>query len=95
METFWHNPQYVITLEDPDEEDDDGKCTVLVALMQKNRRSKRNLGMECLTIGFAIYHLTDRDMQTRPQGLNFFKYHASVARSPHFINTREVSYCVK
>uniref|UniRef100_A0A1A9ZRB7 Calpain catalytic domain-containing protein n=1 Tax=Glossina pallidipes TaxID=7398 RepID=A0A1A9ZRB7_GLOPL len=91
LETFWHNPQYVITLEDPDEEDDDGKCTVLVALMQKNRRSKRNLGMECLTIGFAIYHLTDRDMQTRPQGLNFFKYHASVARSPHFINTREVT----
>lgn len=91
LETFWHNPQYVITLEDPDEEDDDGKCTIIVALMQKNRRSKRNLGMECLTIGFAIYHLTDRDMQTRPQGINFFKYHASVARSPHFINTREVT----
>uniref|UniRef100_A0A0A1XHT6 Calpain-B n=1 Tax=Zeugodacus cucurbitae TaxID=28588 RepID=A0A0A1XHT6_ZEUCU len=90
LETFWHNPQYVITLTDPDEDDDDGKCTVIVALMQKNRRSKRNRGMECLTIGFAIYHLTDRDMETRPQGLNFFKYRASVARSPHFINTREV-----
>lgn len=92
LDTFWHNPQYVITLEDPDEEDDDGKCTVIVALMQKNRRSKRNLGMECLTIGFAIYHLNERDFQTRPQGLNFFKYKASVARSPHFINTREVKY---
>ncbi|XP_004536305.1 calpain-B [Ceratitis capitata] len=90
LETFWHNPQYVITLTDPDEDDDDGKCTVIVALMQKNRRSKRNRGMECLTIGFAIYHLTDRDMETRPQGLNFFKYRASVARSPHFINTREI-----
>ncbi|TMW50475.1 hypothetical protein DOY81_004471 [Sarcophaga bullata] len=91
LDTFWHNPQYVITLEDPDEEDDDGKCTVIVALMQKNRRSKRNLGMECLTIGFAIYHLNEREFQTRPQGLNFFKYKASVARSPHFINTREVT----
>ncbi|XP_005185121.2 calpain-A isoform X2 [Musca domestica] len=91
LETFWHNPQYVITLEDPDEEDDDGKCTVIVALMQKNRRSKRNLGMECLTIGFAIYHLNERDLQVRPQGLSFFKYRSSVARSPHFINTREVT----
>lgn len=90
LETFWHNPQYVISLEDPDDEDDDGKCTVIVALMQKNRRSKRNVGIDCLTIGFAIYHLTDRDMQVKPQGLNFFKYRASVARSPHFINTREV-----
>ncbi|XP_037806995.1 calpain-A isoform X2 [Lucilia sericata] len=91
LDTFWHNPQYVISLEDPDEEDDDGKCTVIVALMQKNRRSKRNLGMECLTIGFAIYHLNERDLQVRPQGLSFFKYKASVARSPHFINTREVT----
>lgn len=90
LDTFWHNPQYVMTLVDPDEEDDDGKCTVIVALMQKNRRSKRNLGIDCLTIGFAIYHLTDRDLETRPQGLSFFKYRASVARSPHFINTREV-----
>ncbi|XP_075165551.1 calpain A isoform X3 [Haematobia irritans] len=91
LDTFWHNPQYVITLEDPDEEDDEGKCTVIVALMQKNRRSKRNLGMECLTIGFAIYHLNDREFNVRPQGLSFFKYRSSVARSPHFINTREVT----
>ncbi|XP_030385583.1 calpain-B [Scaptodrosophila lebanonensis] len=90
LETFWHNPQYIVSLEDPDEEDDDGKCTVIVALMQKNRRSKRNVGIDCLTIGFAIYHLTDRDLLVKPQGLNFFKYRASVARSPHFINTREV-----
>ncbi|XP_017468261.1 PREDICTED: calpain-A [Rhagoletis zephyria] len=90
LDTFWSNPQYVITLTDPDEDDDDGKCTVIVALMQKNRRSKRNMGMECLTIGFAIYHLAEEDLNTRPQGLNFFKYRASVGRSPHFINTREV-----
>ncbi|XP_037937392.1 calpain-B [Teleopsis dalmanni] len=90
LETFWHNPQYIIELVDPDEDDNDGKCTVIVALMQKNRRSKRNKGLECLTIGFAIYHLTDRDLESRPQGITFFKYRASVARSPHFINTREV-----
>ncbi|XP_055380828.1 calpain-A-like [Condylostylus longicornis] len=91
LDTFWHNPQYVIHLEDPDEEDDDGKCTVIIALMQKNRRSKRHVGMDCLTIGFAIYHLQSRDLLIKPQPLSFFKYRASVARSQYFINTREVS----
>jgi calpain len=56
-ETFWHNPQYRITLVDPDDEDDDDMCTVIVALMQKNHRSQRKMGMECLTIGFAMYHV--------------------------------------
>uniref|UniRef100_A0A1B0GLJ6 Calpain catalytic domain-containing protein n=1 Tax=Lutzomyia longipalpis TaxID=7200 RepID=A0A1B0GLJ6_LUTLO len=91
LETFWHNPQYVISLEDPDEDDDEGKCTVIIALMQKNRRSRRNMGMDCLTIGFAVYHLSERDLMNKPQKMNFFKYNASVARSPAFINLREVS----
>ncbi|GAB0096124.1 Calpain-B [Sergentomyia squamirostris] len=91
LETFWHNPQYVISLEDPDEDDDEGKCTVIIALMQKNRRSRRNMGMDCLTIGFAVYHLSDRDLMNKPQRMNYFKYNASVARSPAFINLREVS----
>lgn len=54
-DTFWHNPQYIITLEDPDEDDEESLCTVIVALMQKNRRAQRKMGAECLTIGFAIY----------------------------------------
>ncbi|XP_059608759.1 calpain-B isoform X4 [Phlebotomus argentipes] len=91
LESFWHNPQYVISLEDPDEDDDEGKCTVIIALMQKNRRSRRNMGMDCLTIGFAVYHLSERDLMNKPQKMNFFKYNASVARSPAFINLREVS----
>lgn len=91
LETFWHNPQYVITVEDPDDNDDDGNCTIIVALMQKNRRSRQNMGVECLTIGFAIYHVTERDLMNKPLKMNFFKYNASVARSPAFINLREVS----
>jgi len=57
-ETFWHNPQYRITLEDVDEDDEEHKCTVIVALMQKNRRAQRKMGMECLTIGFAMYNVS-------------------------------------
>ena len=57
LETFAFNPQYIIKLDDPDEDEDD-KCTVIIALMQKNRRAQRKLGVECLTIGFAIYHVS-------------------------------------
>ncbi|XP_058465598.1 calpain-A-like isoform X1 [Malaya genurostris] len=91
LQTFWHNPQYVVHLEDPDDDDDEGKCTVIIALMQKNRRSRRNMGVDCLTIGFAVYRVSERDLAQKPLKLNFFKYNASVARSPSFINLREVS----
>ncbi|XP_074099378.1 calpain A isoform X4 [Cotesia typhae] len=101
LETFYHNPQYRVTLEYPDEGDD--KCTVIVALMQKNRRAQKRMGADCLTIGFAIYHLEYPDRLPKPLDMNFFKYNASVARSPSFINLREVtcrfklppgSYCI-
>ncbi|XP_032686633.1 calpain-A isoform X4 [Odontomachus brunneus] len=89
LETFWHNPQYRITLEHPD--DDDDKCTVIVALMQKNRRAQKRMGADCLTIGFAIYNLEYPERLPKPLDINFFKYNASVARSPAFINLREVT----
>ncbi|XP_073995003.1 calpain-A-like isoform X9 [Rhodnius prolixus] len=91
LETFWHNPQYTIELTDPDEDDEENKCTVIVALMQKNRRAQRKMGAECLTIGFAVYHLEEPEKLPKPLDLNFFKYNASVARSESFINLREVS----
>lgn len=78
-ESFSANPQYIINLEQPDEDDEDQKCTVIVALMQKNRRAQRKLGIDCLTIGFAIYALTD-DNHPSPLPTKFFKYNASVAR---------------
>lgn len=40
-----------------DEGDDEEKCTVIVALMQKNRRAQRKIGIDCMTIGFAMYHV--------------------------------------
>ncbi|XP_076636733.1 calpain-A-like isoform X6 [Colletes latitarsis] len=89
LETFWHNPQYRITLEYPDEDDD--KCTVIVALMQKNRRAQRMMGAESLTIGFAIYHLENPARLPKPLDINFFAYNASVGSSPVFINLREVT----
>lgn len=91
LDTFWRNPQYTVTLTDVDEGDDENKCTIIVALMQKNRRSQRHQGLECLTIGFAVYRLPDYGHVPKPLDLNFFKYNASVGRSQAFINLREVS----
>ncbi|XP_063995554.1 calpain-A-like isoform X2 [Diachasmimorpha longicaudata] len=89
LDTFCNNPQYIVTLEYPDEGDD--KCTVIVALMQKNRKAQKRMGADCLTIGFEIYPLEDRERLPKPLDVNFFKYNTSVARSPSFINLREVS----
>ncbi|XP_050311774.1 calpain-A-like isoform X2 [Anthonomus grandis grandis] len=91
LDSFWHNPQYRITLTDVDEDDEDGNCTLIVALMQKNRRQIRSTGADLLTVGFAIYHLPYPDRVPKPLDVQFFKYNASVARSPSFINLREVS----
>lgn len=105
IQTFAMNPKYLVTLTDPDEDDDEDACTMIVALMQKNRRAAKKymMGSSELTIGFAIYALHDGILQSLPVGssapqfmqqiLNteFFKYNCSVARSPTYINLREVT----
>lgn len=57
LETFYHNPQYRISLTEVDEGDEENECTMIVALMQKNRRHLRSTGGDLLTVGFAIYHV--------------------------------------
>lgn len=92
-DTFWMNPQYFITLEDPDDDDDDDQCTLIVALMQKNRRLSRasRAGGLFLTIGFIIYKVDDPYNCPKPLNSNFFKYASSVGRSKKFANSREVT----
>lgn len=54
-DTFWTNPQYRVSVTDPDDDDDDNLCTVVLGLMQKDRRKKREQGLDMLTIGYCIY----------------------------------------
>lgn len=56
--------------------------------MQVDRRKQRHQGQENLTIGYAIYEMPEDITSTLTK--NFFKYHASTARSPTYINLREV-----
>lgn len=53
------NPQYLIKLEEEDEDQDNGErgCTFLVGLIQKHRRRQRKMGEDMHTIGFGIYEV--------------------------------------
>ncbi|XP_052700302.1 calpain-B-like isoform X7 [Crassostrea angulata] len=89
LDTFWTNPQYRVTLTDPDDDDDDDLCTILVGVLQKDRRKKRKEGLDMLTIGYVIYKIPEGS-GAGPLPLDFFKYNASCAKSNNFINMREV-----
>lgn len=56
-DTFWTNPQFRLDLVDTDDEDD--VCSVVIALMQKNRRKLRKEGLDLETIGFAVYDVSN------------------------------------
>jgi len=53
------NPQFVIKLDEEDDDPEDGEegCSLVVGLIQKNRRKMRKVGEDMHTIGFAIYEV--------------------------------------
>jgi calpain, invertebrate len=53
--TFWTNPQYQVTVVDPDPDDNDGTGSLIIGLMQKDRRKLRRQGLNELTLGYAVY----------------------------------------
>ncbi|KAJ8392427.1 hypothetical protein AAFF_G00075520 [Aldrovandia affinis] len=93
--TFWMNPQFVIKLdeEDDDPDDDEVGCSFVVGLIQKNRRRLRKVGEDMHTIGFAIYEVPPKFHGQREVHLdkNYFLTHGQKARSETFVNLREVS----
>ncbi|KAM9778244.1 calpain-3b [Syngnathus typhle] len=96
-DTFWTNPQYHLQLyENEDPEDPQELCTVVVALMQKGRRSKKELGPRFLTIGFSIYEVPkETGGRNRHLQKDFFLYNASKAKCKHYINMREITERVR
>ncbi|XP_073793841.1 calpain 2, (m/II) large subunit, like isoform X2 [Danio rerio] len=88
--SFWMNPQFLIKLEEQDDDptDNEAGCSFVVGLIQKNRRKMRKVGEDMNTIGFAIYEFVGQ--RNVHLDRNFFVRHASAARSETFINLREV-----
>lgn len=56
-ETFITNPQYAISLPDAEPGDKDGLSVCIMSVLQKDRRERRNEGVDMLPIGFAVYHV--------------------------------------
>ncbi|XP_054866088.1 calpain-2 catalytic subunit-like isoform X5 [Amphiprion ocellaris] len=57
--TFCSNPQFLIRLQNVDDDPHDGEdgCTVLIGLIQKDGRRERRFGRELNTIGFSVYQV--------------------------------------
>ncbi|XP_067254862.1 calpain-2 catalytic subunit-like [Chanodichthys erythropterus] len=93
--TFCSNPQFVIKLEDADDDPYDGEngCTFLVGLMQKDSRKDKRFGRDLNTIGFAIYKVPDelKGRNNIQLGPDVLLRQRSVAGSNTFINLREIS----
>ncbi|XP_034465690.1 calpain-2 catalytic subunit-like [Hippoglossus hippoglossus] len=92
--TFSSNPQFVVRLEDVDDDPLDGEdgCTFLVGLMQKNGRQQKRLNRDIETIGFAIYKVPDeyKGRSNVHLGPEVLLRQRAVAMSSSFINMREV-----
>ncbi|OPJ72229.1 calpain-2 catalytic subunit isoform C [Patagioenas fasciata monilis] len=88
--TFWTNPQYLLKLEEEDEDPDDPErgCTFIIGLIQKHRRKQRKMGEDMHTIGFAIYEVPPETNIHLSK--NFFLTNKARERSNTFINLREV-----
>ncbi|ESN95936.1 hypothetical protein HELRODRAFT_185955 [Helobdella robusta] len=87
--SFWTNPQYRVNVAMADENSYDGKGTILVGVMQKERRRMKKEGVDLLTIGYAVYKAPQYVTGTLDR--RFFETNAAAAKSSVFSNLREVS----
>ncbi|XP_007236094.3 calpain-8 [Astyanax mexicanus] len=92
--TFCSNPQFVIKLEEVDDDPHDGVdgCSFLVGLMQRDGRKERQFGRDLNTVGFAIYMVPDefRGQNNIHLGPDVLLRQRAIAMSDTFINLREV-----
>uniref|UniRef100_A0A7E4VD57 Calpain catalytic domain-containing protein n=1 Tax=Panagrellus redivivus TaxID=6233 RepID=A0A7E4VD57_PANRE len=89
IDTFANNPQYNAAFSVASNTiENDGKCTIITAVLQKYRRELRSEGLDTLPIGFVVYQI---DGDNGPQDRSFFERSKPVAKNPAFVNLREVT----
>jgi len=81
--SYSKNPQYFFEILKPDNYDPQGKATVLIGLMQKNRRSSQ---LRNLSIGFAVYKSTPR----RTERHSYIQCKKSLMDTDMYTDLREV-----
>ncbi|KAB0376843.1 hypothetical protein FD755_011287 [Muntiacus reevesi] len=94
--TYWTNPQFKIHLDEVDNHQEESVsepcCTVLLGLMQKNRRRQKRMGQGMLSIGYAVYKIP-KELASHTDahlGRDFFLGRPPAARSSTYVNLREV-----
>uniref|UniRef100_A0A8B9KWQ6 Calpain-2 catalytic subunit-like n=1 Tax=Astyanax mexicanus TaxID=7994 RepID=A0A8B9KWQ6_ASTMX len=87
--TFCSNPQFVIKLEEVDDDPHDGVdgCSFLVGLMQRDGRKERQFGRDLNTVGFVPDEVCQNNIHLGPDVL---LRQRAIAMSDTFINLREV-----
>uniref|UniRef100_A0A9J2PHU4 Calpain catalytic domain-containing protein n=1 Tax=Ascaris lumbricoides TaxID=6252 RepID=A0A9J2PHU4_ASCLU len=89
IESFASNPQYGASVHvDESSVEGDGKCTMIVAVMQKYRRELQSRGLSSLPIGFSVYRC---DYLSGRMGQRFFEAERAFANTHTFIDRREVT----
>lgn len=94
---FWTNPQFLVTLDDVDPEDNENMSTLIVSLLQKYTREKRtqNKGESCEQfIQFRLYRiLADSDAeQAKKTGKRLYASQLErCATSGPYINLRDIT----
>ncbi|KAK8765722.1 hypothetical protein V5799_031672 [Amblyomma americanum] len=78
MEKFATNPQYLVTLREPDDEEEDGECTMIVALLQRGRRFFTVTEDTWHAIGFAVYEVEDPESSPVPLTSQYLADHRVV-----------------
>ncbi|XP_064485549.1 calpain-B-like [Ornithodoros turicata] len=90
---FWRNPQYFVELKQADSVD--GKCTLIVSLLQRHRRGEVEKERMFLFTGFVIYKVENPESCAKPLDRKFLeanREHMTTAQvSDGFLNTREVT----
>ena len=77
--------------------ENDGKVTVICAVLQKYRRELRVKGLDTLPIGFAIFSVPDGQQHMAYGGKlrrEFFEHTKAAAKSQSFVDLREVVFFV-
>jgi len=94
-ESFVNNPQFQLTIMNPDESDPTlkepdnvGRCSVIVSLMQEHRRSEKHTRVRRLPIGFLIYKNNNPDVRLPPE---FFWYNYETESSGDYCCLRQVN----
>jgi hypothetical protein len=91
-DNFHLNPQYTLTIDDSEFMNETGDCTVLIELLQKNRRRLMG-GSNFLYPGIVIYELKDNQRAPLPKehfSSSYPKYYTT-----SFVNTRAITVRIK